>query len=131
MKLKENTPSNIRTVLKKLNKNEAEIATFCIDNIAKNLRKLGVADAKVWTTTILPAVIHDFNLVEDTRQMEEFINSLDGVERAVIESVYDAFYELKEEAKDVDAADIKETLVYSLSKTLEGIDKEKYRRLYG
>lgn len=130
MKLKE-TPKNIKAVLKKLNKNESEVATLCIDTIAKNLRELGVSDAKVWTTTILPAVIHDFNLVEDTGQMEELINSLDGVERVVVESVYDAFHELKEEAKNVDAADIKETLIYSLSKTLDGIDKEKYKRLYG
>lgn len=124
-------PKNIQTILQKLKKNEHELGTFCIKNTVDALKANGYTDAHIWAPTILPNVLGELEYVENIGDMEEWILELDGMERDVVESIYDTLNYIKDNAKGAKQKDIKEALVYSLSKVLESMDKEKYKRLYG
>ena len=85
----------------------------------------------MWAPTFLPNVLGELEYVESNMDLEEWILELEGMERDIVESVYDTLNYIKDNAKGAKDKDAKEALVYSLSRALEGIDKEKYKRLYG
>lgn len=125
------TPKNIQKILQKLKKDEHQLGEFCLKNAVDALKANGYTDAHIWVPTILPNVLGEMEYVESNTDLEEWILELEGMERDVVESIYDTFTYLKENAKGAKEKDIKEALVYSLSRTLETADKEKYKRLYG
>ena len=131
MKKTRKIPKKVQEILKKLKKNERELGEFCIQNTIKALRANGYTDAHIWTAAILPSVLGELEYVEDIGDMEEWILELDGMERDVVESVYDTLNYMKEHLRGAKPKDIKEALVFSLSQVLENLDKEKYKRLYG
>ncbi len=131
MKNSEKIPINIKHVLQKLKKDERQLGEFCLNNTVDALKANGYTDAHIWAPTILPNVLGEMEYVESVTDLEEWILELEGMERDVVESVYDTFVYMRESLKGTKQKDIKEALVYSLSRTLESIDKEKYKRLYG
>ena len=124
-------PKNIQNILQKLKKNDRELGEFCLKNTVDALKANGYTDAHIWAPTILPNVLGELEYVESDIDLEEWILELEGMERDVVESIYDTFVYMKESLKGAKEKDIKEALVYSLSRTLESMDKEKYKRLYG
>ncbi len=124
-------PKNIQTILRKLKKNPSEFGEFCLQNTVEALKANGYTDAHIWAPTILPGVLGEMEYVESYLELEEWILELEGMERDVVESIYDTFLYMKENVRGAKEKDIKEALVYSLSRTLESMDREKYKRLYG
>ena len=124
-------PKNVQRILHKLRKNEHQLGEFCLKNTVDALKANGYTDAHIWAPTILPNVLGELEYVESNMDLEEWILELEGMERDIVESVYDTLNYIKDNAKGAKDKDAKEALVYSLSRALEGIDKEKYKRLYG
>ena len=125
------TPTNVKTVLKKLKKNENEVAQFCIDQATETLKANGFSDAHVWVSTVLPSILGDLEYVEDAGDMEEWLLGTEGIEKNILEAVYDTFNYLADSVKEAGPEDIKDTIIYTVSKALNAADKEKYKRLYG
>ena len=124
-------PKHIKNILQKLKKNEHEFGEFCLKNTVEALKANGYTDAHIWAPTILPGVLGEMEYVESDLDLEEWILELEGMERDVVESIYDTFLYMKENLKGSKEKDIKAALVYSLSKKLESMDKDKYKKLYG
>ena len=125
------TPKKVQKILKKLKKTDAELAEQCISQATATLRENGYSDARLWATKLLYAMIGDLGYVESMADMDSLMLELEGMEQDVFSSVYDTFTDIYENVKDSEAEDVRDTLVYSLSKTLDSMDKEKYKRLYG
>jgi hypothetical protein len=125
------TPSNVREVLKRLGKKRIDVADYCINSATRALEENGYHDAKLWATSVLSSILGDLEFVEDPNDLQEWADELDGIERDVIESVYETFEYVSDEITDVGVLDIRDTLVHELSKKLDVMDREKYRRLYG
>jgi uncharacterized protein with von Willebrand factor type A (vWA) domain len=125
------TPKNIKNVLKKLKTTDNELAEFCINNTVEFLKSNGYDDAKLWASSILPVVIGELGAVEEPTDMETWLFELEGIEKDVVESVYDTFSYLTDALENLDPKDVRDTIVYAVSKTLESMEKIKYRKSYG
>ena len=125
------TPSNVKSILKKLRKSDDDIAEFCINRATEAVKAGGYHDAKLWATNILSAIIGELKYVEDENDIHDLMVELDGIERDVIESIYESFTDMADNLADSDPADIKDTIVYSLSKKLDSMDRNKYLKAYG
>ena len=121
----------IKKVLKKLNKTEEELGEYCIDKVADALKANGYSDAKLWATNILSAMLGDLKMVEGSEDIQDWALDLDGPERDAVEAIYETFTNLEDALQEINPKDIKEAIVQSVSKTIEIIDKNKYKKLYG
>lgn len=125
------TPDNIKSILRKLKKDEAEIGEFCIKRTEDALRSNGYEDARSWAMCILPVVLGELDQMEDPYELESLAFELEDVEKDIVEAVHDTFNYFMETLYDSDPHDIKDMMVYTVSKTLENWDKKKYMKLYG
>ena len=121
----------IQTVLKKLEKTESELGEYCIDKVTDALSANGYTDAQLWATNILSAMLGDLKMVGGAEDLQTWILDLDGPERDVVEAVYETLADIEDRLDETSPSDIKETIVQSVSKTLERQEKNKYKRLYG
>jgi len=125
-------PKNVKSFLKKLNQSEDEFAQSCLDNAAKALKSNGYQDAQLWASNILQALIPELEYIEEISDLEEMIVEMgDGLERDVFEAVYETFVQLQDTVTKSNLTDIRDSLVYTVSKMLSEQDQKKYSRLYG
>jgi len=125
------TPKHIKSVLEKLKKSENELGEFCIEKAADALEQNGYQDSRLWARNLLSAMLGDLASVEDPIQLEEMVLGTEGMERDVLEAFYDTFAYLEEELRDTDPMSIRDTIIHTVSKTIDIKEKNNYRKLYG
>ncbi len=121
----------IQKVFKELKKNEEELGEFCINKVADALKENGYNDAKLWATNILAAMAGDFDTIEESSDLEDWLIELEGPERSAVEAMYEVLSDLEDSVRDAHPEDVKDALIYSILKTIDNIEKNKYKRLYG
>ncbi|MFH1424092.1 MAG: hypothetical protein ABIG20_00240 [archaeon] len=124
------TPKNVKSILKKLKVSESEIADYCINHATEALQENGYKDARLWATNILSNAIGEFSSLSNYDDMEMWMDELEGLEREVVEAILETFEHLYESHPSSDPNDIKDTIVYAISKALDQEDKIKYSRSY-
>lgn len=122
---------HVKLVLEKLNKTENELGEHCIEQVAENLKSNGYKDAKLWATNIIASMLGDFKNFEGAGYLESLIYELEGPEKNAAEALQEVVSDLEASLADERPAHVKDTLVYSVGKALDKIDKEKYQRIYG
>ncbi|HIK01908.1 TPA: hypothetical protein H1008_02230 [archaeon] len=124
-------PSKVRLVLKDLNQDDSELAELCISRVTELLQSSGCSDARSWATNILPMVLGEMAEVEEAGDLDEWLLDLDGAEYEVVFGVQQVFSEIQDKLAKRSPEDIRDTLIYSIEKTLSEIDRVRYQRLYG
>ena len=121
----------IEKVFEELKKNENELGEFCINKVADALQENGYSDAKLWATNILAAMVGDFDAIDESSDLEDWLVELEGPERSAVEAMYEVLSDLEDSVRNAHPEDVKDALVYSILKTIDNIEKSKYKRLYG
>ncbi|HIJ99590.1 TPA: hypothetical protein H1011_02085 [archaeon] len=124
-------PNKVRLVLKDLNQDDSELAELCISRVTELLQSSGCSDARSWATNILPMVLGEMAEVEEAGDLDEWLLDLDGAEYEVVFGVQQVFSEIQDKLAKRSSEDIRDTLIYSIEKTLSEIDRVRYQRLYG
>ncbi len=124
-------PNKVRLVLKDLNQDDSELAELCISRVTELLQSSGCSDARSWATNILPMVLGEMAEVEGAGDLDEWLLDLDGAEYEVVFGVQQVFSEIQDKLAKRSSEDIRDTLIYSIEKTLSEIDRVRYQRLYG
>ena len=124
-------PNKVRLVLKDLNQDDSELAELCISRVTELLQSSGCSDARSWATNLLPMVLGEMAEVEEAGDLDEWLLDLDGAEYEVVFGVQQVFSEIQEKLAKRSSEDIRDTLIYSIEKTLSEIDRVRYQRLYG
>jgi len=124
-------PNNIQIVLKKLKKSHSQVATECLSEVVKTFRGSGYTDAQTWAKTTLQSLLGDLAEIESDEEFEAMASQLDGCELEAMESFYKVFSEMRDQLGDLDPADVKDALVYSLVQIINKEDKKNYSKLYG
>lgn len=124
-------PKNVKNILKQLNLSESQLADYCINEATQALKSGGYKDARLWATNILQNAIGELSTIKGSDEMEEWMAEFDGIERDVVEAIYTTFNYLFDSLTNPDPRDIKDTIVYSVSKTLDHEDMVKYKKSYG
>ncbi len=130
-KKKSEIPLHVHKVLSKLGKSDTELGQFFLKKIVKFLDENGYTDASVWAPSVLPLILNEIGYTENIGEIEDFLLNLDGMEKSIAEAIFNHMNYLKKNVKGAKHKEIRDTLVYSLEKTLESMDKEKYKKLYG
>lgn len=124
-------PKHVKLVLEKLRKTENELGEYCIEQVAENLRRNGYKDSKLWATTIISSMLGDIETFEGAGYLEALIYELEGPEKNAAEALYEIISEFEEALIDINPEHVKDALTYSIGKTIDRMDKKKYRRIYG
>ena len=124
-------PNKVRLVLKDLNQDYSELAELCISRVTELLQSSGCSDARSWATNLLPMVLGEMAEVEEAGDLDEWLLDLDGAEYEVVFGVHQVFSEIQDKLAKRSSEDIRDTLIYSIEKTLSEIDRVRYQRLYG
>jgi len=124
-------PNKVRLVLKDLNQDDSELAELCISRVTELLQSSGCSDARSWATNLLPMVLGEMAEVEEAGDLDEWLLDLDGAEYEVVFGVQQVFSEIQDKLAKRSSEDIRDTLIYSIEKTLSEIDRVRYQRLYG
>lgn len=122
-------PEHVNQILEKISKTENELGEYCINQVAKNLKQNGYKDARTWATTITSALLGDFKKFEGAGYFNSLTHELKGPEKNAAKAIHNILSNL-ENNLEADPEHVKDTLIYSVSKALDKMDKEKYRRIY-
>jgi len=102
-----------------------------LDQATKALRSNGYQDAQLWASTILQAMIPEIEYIEELTELEEMIVEMEnGLERDVIEAIYDTLVQLQDSVTKATQEDIRDTLVYTVRNMGDARDKKNYCRSY-